>query len=110
MRAIALIILSLMVAAPAAAQYPDLRPRGAVPDGCKHKSGHPDCHPDRTYNGRSVASSARHSGRPAYAGDWGYNHYAYGPNCLRYGYPPNCAYWELPDWNGPMEIRNPGGG
>ena len=54
--------------------------------------------------------SAPAGGRPAYAGGWGYNHYAYGPNCLRYGYPPNCPYWELPDWNGGMEIRNPGGG
>jgi hypothetical protein len=35
--------------------------------------------------------------------------YGYGYNCRnnRYGY--NCPYYELPDWNGPMEIRNPGG-
>jgi hypothetical protein len=90
MRAIVVIIFSLIAAAPAAAQYPDLRPRGAVP-----------------HHGRSVAITTR---PPAYAGGWGYNHYAYGPNCLYYGYPPNCAYWELPDWNGGMEIRNPGGG
>jgi hypothetical protein len=60
------------------------------------------------YYGRSAAIPA--GGQPAYPREWGYNHYAYAPNCLRYGYPPNCAYWELPDWNGGMEIRNPGGG
>ena len=56
--------------------------------------------------------TSRSGGRPSYAGGSGYDHYAYGPNCLRYGYPPtnNCAYWELPDWNGGIEIRNPGGG
>ncbi len=83
MRVITLVILSLMAAAPASAQM---------------------------YYGRSVAIPAGHDGQPAFAGAWGYNHYAYGPSCLRYGYPPNCAYWELPDWNGGMEIRNPGGG
>jgi hypothetical protein len=107
MRVIALIIFSLLVATPVSAQYANLRPRGAVPrlDGCNQMSGYPDCHPARMYYGRSVVIPARRGRPPAYA-----NHYAYGPNCLRYGYPPNCAYWELPDWNGPMEIRNPGGG
>jgi hypothetical protein len=98
--AVALAAFALMASVPVSAQSGYLGPRGAAPDGCKHVPGHPDCRPDRTYYGRSVAIS----------GEWGYNHYAYGPNCLRYGYPPNCAYWELPDWNGGMEIRNPGGG
>jgi hypothetical protein len=81
MRTAAIIVFSLMAAAPASAQM---------------------------YYGRSAAIPA--GGQPAYTREWGYNHYAYAPNCLRYGYPPNCAYWELPDWNGGMEIRNPGGG
>jgi hypothetical protein len=59
----------------------------------------------QVYYGRSVAIAASRAGHPAYA-----NHYTYGPDCLRHGYPPNCAYWELPDWNGGTEIRNPGGG
>jgi hypothetical protein len=87
MRVIALIIFTLMSAVPALAQV---------------------------YHGRSAAIPADHGARPAYAPayawGWGYNRFTYGPNCLRYGYPPNCAYWELPDWNGGMEIRNPGGG
>jgi hypothetical protein len=81
MRTAAIIVFSLMAAAPASAQM---------------------------YYGRSAAIPT--GAQPAYPREWGYNHYAYGPNCLRYGYPPNCAYWELPDWNGGMEIRNPGGG
>jgi hypothetical protein len=83
MRYAALIVFSMMAATPASAQV---------------------------YYGRSAAIAAPSVWQPAYAGEWGYNHYAYGPACLRYGYPPNCAYWELPDWNGGMEIRNPGGG
>jgi hypothetical protein len=112
MRYIAFVIFAVMAAAPVSAQYANLRPRGAVPhlQGCNQMSGYPDCHPHRTYYGRSVAMSAPPGGRPAYAGGWGYPHYGYGYNCLRYGYPPNCAYYELPDWNGGMEIRNPGGG
>jgi hypothetical protein len=101
MRYIALIIFAVMSVAPVSAQYTTLRPRGAVPtlDGCNQNSGYPDCHPDRPYmyQGRSVAS-------------WGYPHYGYGYNCLYYGYANNCPYYELPNWNGPMEIRNPGGG
>jgi hypothetical protein len=122
MRFIALVIFGLMTAAPASAQYAALRPSSAVPllDGCNGMSGYPDCHPDRIYMGRSVVispngrapvSRGRHwSGRSAYAGGRSYPHYGYGYNCLHYGYPPNCAYYELPDWNGGMEIRNPGGG
>jgi hypothetical protein len=95
MRRLAVALAALMASVPASAQSGYFGPRGAAP--MKHG------HPDRIFMGRSVAS-------PAYAGGWGYNNYAYGPNCLRYGFPPNCAYWELPDWNGGMEIRNPGGG
>jgi hypothetical protein len=101
----------LTSASPAAA---NLGPRGTVSrlKGCIQMSGYPNCHPGRPYmyQGRSVAISQPRGGRPADAGGWGYNHYTYGPNCLRYGYPPNCPYWELPDWNGGMEIKNPGGG
>ena len=106
--ALAFVTLTLMAPVPASAQHKYFRPKRAVPmlDGCNQSPGYPNCHADRTYTGRSVAISAR----PAFPGPWGYDHYAYGPNCLRYGYPPNCAYWELPDWNGGMEIRNPGGG
>jgi hypothetical protein len=64
----------------------------------------------RTYSGRSVVMSPSPGARPAYVGGWGYNQFTYGASCVHYGYPPNCAYWELPDWNGGMEIRNPGGG
>ena len=61
MRYISLIIFALMTIAPASAQYATLRPRGAVPllDGCNGMSGYPDCHPDRIYEGRSVAHPAR---------------------------------------------------
>ena len=96
--AIALVTLALMAPVPASAQYGYLRPR-AVPESCRHNSGHPDCHLDRTYHGRSVAIT----------GGRGYPHYGYGYNCLYYGYAPNCPYYELPDWNGPTEARNPGG-
>jgi hypothetical protein len=56
MRFIALTIFSLMIIAPASAQYAALRPKGAVPllDGCNGMSGYPDCHPYRIYEGRSV--------------------------------------------------------
>jgi hypothetical protein len=79
MRAIALIILSLMAVAPASAQYVDLRPRGAVPrlDGCNQMFGYPDCHPDRMYYGRSVAIPTRR-----------------GPYANMPVYPP-----EMPDYN-----------
>jgi hypothetical protein len=89
MRFIALIVFSLMTIAPASAQYANLRPRGAVHmlDGCNGMSGY--CCNDR----------------------YGYNchKYGYGYSCRKYGYGCNCAYYQLPDWNGAMEIRNPGG-
>jgi hypothetical protein len=55
------IMLGLMTAAPASAQYSALRPSGAVPllDGCNAMAGYPDCHPDRVYEGRSVAGPMR---------------------------------------------------
>jgi hypothetical protein len=49
------------------------------------------------------------AGRPAFAGGRGNPDYGYGYNCRNYGYGCNCPYYDLPDWNGPMEIRNPGG-
>lgn len=63
--------------------------------------------PKRVYMGRSVVILPNAG---AYAAGLGYNYYPHGADCLRFGYPPNCAYYELPTWNGPMEIRNPGGG
>lgn len=122
MRYIALIISSLMAATPVSAQHTNSSPRRAVSvlEGCNQVAGYPDCHPARIYMGRSVVISpngrapvsrgGHWSGRSAYAGGRSYPHYGYGYNCLHYGYPPNCAYYELPDWNGGMEIRNPGGG
>jgi len=61
MRYIALIIFAVMTVAPVSAQYAMLRPRGAVPllDGCNGMSGYPDCHPERIYEGRSVAGPVR---------------------------------------------------
>jgi hypothetical protein len=46
-----------------AQSYPTLRPpRGAVPllDSCNGMSGYPDCHPDRIYEGGSVAIRGIH--------------------------------------------------
>ncbi len=108
--AFALAALGLMASVPVSAQDGYLRLAGAEGYGCKHKLGQPDCRPDRMYSGRSVAVPAHLAGQTAYPVARGYNNFAYGQSCLRYGYPPNCAYWELPDWNGGMEIRNPGGG
>jgi hypothetical protein len=62
MRYIVLIVFGLLIAAaPVSAQYAMPRPRGAVPllDGCNGMSGYPDCHPDRIYEGRSVAIPVR---------------------------------------------------
>jgi hypothetical protein len=55
------VMFGLMTAATASAQYAALRPLGAVPllDGCNGMSGYPDCHPDRIYEGRSVAVPLR---------------------------------------------------
>ena len=39
----------------------------------------------------------------------GYPYYSHRYSCRYYGFGDNCPYYELPDWNGPMEIRNPGG-
>jgi len=62
MRAVAVIIFSLITIAPVSAQYLP-PPRGAVPalNGCKELSGYPDCHPDRPYmyQGRNVATPMR---------------------------------------------------
>lgn len=61
MRFIGVIILSLMTAAPASAQYAALRPKGAVHllDGCNVNSGYPDCHPERTYMGPAMPGQMR---------------------------------------------------
>jgi hypothetical protein len=62
MRYIALIVSGVLAAAaPASAQYAMPSPRGAVPllDGCNGMAGYPDCHPDRIYEGRSVAIPVR---------------------------------------------------
>ena len=62
MRYIALIVSGVLAAAaPASAQYAMPKPLGAVPllDGCNVNSGYPDCHPDRIYEGRSVAIPVR---------------------------------------------------
>jgi|GEM_PF-1543902 len=83
MRCIALIIFSLIGCHPVSAQYANLRPRGAVPllDGCNGESGYPDCHPDRIYEGRSVASSTRP-----------------GPNAKSPVYPPETPYYPAYRW------------
>ena len=57
--AVAVALFALMASVPAS----------AMPHSCKHNSGHPDCHPEWTYSGRSVPISR----------GWGYNHYAYSP-------------------------------
>jgi len=36
-------------------------------------------------------------------------HYSYGYHCRNYGFGYNCPYYELPDWNGTTEVKNPGG-
>jgi hypothetical protein len=56
-------LICSMTGAASAQSYPTLRPpRGAVPllDGCNGMSGYPDCHPDRIYQGRSVAIRGIH--------------------------------------------------
>jgi hypothetical protein len=62
----------------------------------------------RAYHGGTFVGVA-----PGPAADYGnaYNcrNDRYGYNCRKYGYGCNCPYYQLPDWNGPMEIRNPGG-
>jgi len=58
---------------------------------------------------REARSVARYGGQPPYAGEWDYPHYGHGSSCLYYGYAANCPYYELPNWNGGTEIRNPGG-
>ena len=88
MRYIALIVLGLMTAAPASAQYAAF-------------SG-------RAYHGGTFAGVAP---PPTAVYGYGYNclNDRYGYICSKYGYGCNCPYYQLPDWNGPMEIRNPGG-
>jgi hypothetical protein len=56
-------LICSMTGVASAQSYPTLRPpRGAVPllDGCNGMSGYPDCHPDRIYEGRSVAIRGIH--------------------------------------------------
>jgi hypothetical protein len=83
MRFLAVIVLGLMAATPAFAQYSGLRPEGAVPvlNGCNGMAGYPDCHPDRVYEGRSVVAPARpgakgavRAHRPAAPSYPGYGH------------------------------------
>jgi hypothetical protein len=88
MRYIALIVLGLMTAAPASAQYAAVTPVGAIP-----------------------LPFVEVVPAPAAVYGYGYNwrNDRYGYSCSKYGYGWNCPYYDLPDWNGPMEIRNPGG-
>lgn len=58
---------------------------------------------------REARSVARHGGQPPYAREWDYPHYSHGSSCLYFGYAANCPYYELPNWNGGTEVRNPGG-
>ena len=56
-------LICSMTGVASAQSYPTLKPpRGAVPllDGCNGMSGYPDCHPDRIYEGRSVAIRGIH--------------------------------------------------
>ena len=56
-------LICSMTGVASAQSYPTLRPpRGAVPllDSCNGMSGYPDCHPDRIYEGGSVAIRGIH--------------------------------------------------
>jgi len=36
--------------------------------------------------------------------------YSHGDSCRNSGFDYSCPYYELPNWNGPAVIMNPGGG
>jgi hypothetical protein len=81
MRSVVLIVL--LAAAPASAQYAEQRPGGAAPalGGCNLTSGYPDCRLDRIYEGRSVGILPR----PV-------------PNATMHLYPADVPYHPVDRW------------